>query len=563
MENLNDFYINKLLPYQVPHVYQLYESFGQSSCVLDASDTGTGKTYTTIALCGLLNLKPFVICPKSVINSWINVAKEFNIEMRGISNYEKMQGCKYYTPSYEIANCPYVDKYLIAPKNKQNDNKSKNDKPIESKKKKKDKYGFIFQLPHDTIVIIDEAHRCKNHKTINSTMLQAFRDSKTKILLLSATITDKIDCFKPFGVVFGLYDNVKKYNMWIRNKLKIKKIMIEHMKKKNKNKNNDNHHDDEYLTDGEIQTQIIHNAIFPKMGCRMKIKELGDLFPQNQVIAKCYYSEDHASVDKLYILINDALEDLKKKEMKSVALGQIVRCRMRIEMYKLPIMLDLVDDALNEGYSVAIFVNFKDSMNYLAHHLSEECSLIHGDQTLEDRDYNIENFQTNKTKVIISIIQAGGVGISLHDLYGRPRISLISPSWSGTDVVQALGRIHRAKSKSPALQRIIYIAESYEEEICKKLTGKLTVLSGINDGDLVGPRLNIEKLKEDGHLDIINQNVTNLQNINNNDNNNTIKKANFVKVESNEETAFEKKPEIQVGEFKGSTKGVPDKYLPM
>ena len=73
----------------------------------------------------------------------------------------------------------------------------------EEANKIQDKYNFVFQLPIDTIVVIDEAHRCKNHKSINSTMLQAFRNSNTKILLLSATITEKIDCFKPFGIVLN------------------------------------------------------------------------------------------------------------------------------------------------------------------------------------------------------------------------------------------------------------------------------------------------------------------------------------------------------------------------
>src|SRR3989338_1480104 len=89
--------MDSLLSYQIPHVYQLYECLQGVDCVLDASDTGTGKTYTTIACCYLLKLKPLIICPKSVINTWIDVAKKMGVEILGISNYEKMKGCKYYT----------------------------------------------------------------------------------------------------------------------------------------------------------------------------------------------------------------------------------------------------------------------------------------------------------------------------------------------------------------------------------------------------------------------------------------------------------------------------------
>jgi superfamily II DNA or RNA helicase len=468
--------MDMLLQYQVPHVQQLYECFQSINCALDASDTGTGKTYTSMALCHLLKLKPFIICPKSVINTWINVAKAMNVEILGLSNYEKLKGCKYYTPNFEMTECPYIDKI--------GDEKTK--------------YDFVFQLPSDTIIIADEAHKCKNSKTANSKMLVAMKDSGCKILLLSATITDKIECFRPFGVMFGLYDNTKKYTFWIKNKLRVHfvkatELMVKHG-----------------MTQNDVILKIIHNSIFPNRGSRMKIKELGDMFPQNQVLAKCYYSDDHEQVNEIYGLINTALDDLKTKEKKSFALGEIVRCRMRIEMLKLPIILDLIDDALDNNYSVAVFVNFKDSMNYLAHHLKEDCSIICGDQSVDERTYNIENFQSNKTKIIISIIQAGGVGISLHDLHGRPRMSIISPSWSGTDVVQCLGRIHRAGSKSPALQRIVYIAKTYEEEICKTLGEKLVTLSAINDGDLVGPKIMTERLKEMGELDVVNKSVINV-----------------------------------------------------
>ena len=58
---------NKLLSYQVGHVLQLTECLRLRNRVLDASDTGTGKTYCAIAACSILKLSPIIICPKSVI----------------------------------------------------------------------------------------------------------------------------------------------------------------------------------------------------------------------------------------------------------------------------------------------------------------------------------------------------------------------------------------------------------------------------------------------------------------------------------------------------------------
>lgn len=36
---------SKLLSFQVVYTLQLYESLQRENCVLDASDTGAGKTY--------------------------------------------------------------------------------------------------------------------------------------------------------------------------------------------------------------------------------------------------------------------------------------------------------------------------------------------------------------------------------------------------------------------------------------------------------------------------------------------------------------------------------------
>lgn len=576
--------VEKLISYQIPHLYQLQEALQNSQCVLDGSDTGTGKTYVALALCYALKLKPFIVCPKSVISSWVDVADSLNVEILGLANYEKLKGGKYYTPNYEIVECPYMDKVVAGEeeiKKKKPNSKKPLTKDMESQaeidtislqlklarekmstdyknrmeaklsdkvakhkkefgtvdtnntkfdntsgskvtsttlgKQKKEKKDYIFQFPHDTIIIVDEAHKCKNYKTGNSTMLLALKDSGRKMMMLSATITDKIDCFKPFGVVFGFYNDVKKYKMWLRSKLKPKKDFKKKISKYQlDSQGKGSKHvkptkEEVKTTDDEEILRIIHSNVYPGNGSRMKIKELGDLFPKNQVVAKCYYSDNHTKVNEIYNLINAALLDIKTKEKRSEALGEIIRCRMRLEMLKLPIILDLVDEGLENGNSIAIFVNFRDSMDYLQHHLKEDCSLIHGGQTLEERAFAIEQFQTNKTKIIIAIMQAGGVGISLHDLYGRPRMSIISPSWNGIDLQQCLGRIHRAGSKSPALQRIVYIAKSYEEEICKLLEEKLKVMSAINDGDLIGTKIDKEKLKEVGDLDKINHNVVNLE----------------------------------------------------
>lgn len=88
----------KLLNYQLTHVENLVYSLTTYSRALDASDTGTGKTYSSVAVCKTFGWKPFIVCPKSVIEPWISVLKLMNCDYYGISNYEMLQNCNYITP---------------------------------------------------------------------------------------------------------------------------------------------------------------------------------------------------------------------------------------------------------------------------------------------------------------------------------------------------------------------------------------------------------------------------------------------------------------------------------
>ena len=326
------------------------------------------------------------------------------------------------------------------------------------------------------MVIFDEAHRCKNYKSVTSRLLLSIKDTGCKILLLSATITDKLICFKPFGVVFGFYDDIKMHNVWMRRQTKMHTIKYKDGKQS--------------IAGGDVKLDIIHNSIFPNNGSRMKIS---DLFPKNRIVSQSYLCKDYDKVQENYDIINEVLEDLKNQESRAEALGKIIKARQKIEMYKIPIFIDLVEEALDNKYSVVFFVNYIETMNTLAHHLKTDC-LIHGCQNMEKRQSCIDDFQANKRNILIAIMQVGGVGISLHDIHGvYPRMSLISPTWTWQDIKQALGRIHRAGAKTPALQKIIYCAQTYEDTLCRIISRKINTISAINYGDMLGPTFDKEE----------------------------------------------------------------------
>lgn len=139
-----------------------------------------------------------------------------------------------------------------------------------------------------------------------------------------------------------------------------------------------------------------------------------------------------------------------------------------------------------DGKSVVCFVNFRQTLEALLNKMEKHNPIyIAGDQSASDREDSINAFQSNAHHFLVCQIAAGGVGVSLHDLHGRPRVSLISPTYSAIDLKQALGRIHRSGSKSPALQYILFAANSVEEEVSQSVRRKLRNIDLLNDGDFV------------------------------------------------------------------------------
>jgi superfamily II DNA or RNA helicase len=436
---------NKLLSYQIQHTENIVRIINKNNACLDASDTGTGKTYCAIAACHILKLSPIIICPKSVISTWRNVCKYFNVDPYLIINYESLKTGNNY------------DKMKLI--------------------KEKNNNTYEFDKIPSTIFIFDEAHRCANLETENNKMLFAAKLTSTPILILSATIADFPEKFKPFFYILNFIEpeQIKTSNIDAKKYMRIM---------------------DEWIFRDNKPLVRIHKMLYPNRASRMRIDVLGDLFPQTQITATPYTLDEkrRLEIEKEYNNLYFELEEIKKKKDKDKLnpLTITLRAHQKIEILKIPLFVELCNDFRQNMYSVVIFVNFTKTLNILCDML-HTTSKIYGEQTMDERMKIIEDFQSNKTNIIICNIKAGGIGISLHDIHGGfPRVSIISPTWSSIDLVQALGRIHRAGGKSKSLQRILYIADTVEEKIADKLKTKLFNINSINNGDLDLTNINFE-----------------------------------------------------------------------
>ncbi len=451
--------LDKLLQYQKEHVESIISSLVGYNRALDTSDTGTGKTFTSVCACKTIGWKPLIICPKSVIESWMKVLEIFKCDFYGIVNYESFQNCNYYGPDGTKIKAKFLIREQVDKKVTDDPLGLDSDSDSDDEKIKYDYKWIEDEIPQDVLFIFDESHRCKNIKTNNGKILHALSKIKSaRILLLSATVVDKPKLFVLTGVVLGYFEDIQKG----RNS----------MKKLDTNATN--------------PMLPIHKKLYPEYASRMKIKseEIKNNFPECKIEAESHVMDNAVEIQAAYNAIKEATEELKRREAGSCALAKIIYARQRIELLKIPTFVKLTQEHIAEGKSVAIFVNFTDTLLNLSEKLNTKC-LIYGEQDIKDRNKNIEDFQADRQRIIICNIKSGGTGISLNDQHGNfPRVSIISPTWSAQDLVQTLGRIFRAKTQSKVVQRIIFCKGTIEDSICENIKEKIGTIAFINDGNM-------------------------------------------------------------------------------
>ena len=428
----------KLYEWQEDHCAKLVSSLVCNGAAKDGSDTGTGKTVIALECAKRLGMVPFVVSPKAVLPSW----KEWH--------------AKYWPLNTE----PFVFNYEYL-------RQGKNPYLFRNK-------GYLrWRLnPNKILLIFDEVHRCKGDKSLNSKMLVAAKAQGIPTLMLSATACANPIEMKAIGYSLGLHD-LKSWWSWCL-KHGCKKGFFGGLEFNNAKKH----------------LKYLHDSIYREKGSRIRIKDLGDKFPETLITADSYEVAEPDEMNNLYEEMEEEIDQLKDtmSEDEYSPLVEQLRQRQEVELLKVPTFVELTTDAYASGHSVVIFVSFRQTLEAISDRLVDDVKglvTIHGEQSDEERANTINLFQSNEAQVCVCMIQAGGTGLSLHDEDGgHPRVALISPTFSAIELRQALGRVHRASGKSKSIQKIIFAADTVEDQVCRAVRRKLDNLDMINDGEL-------------------------------------------------------------------------------
>ena len=443
--------VDLLLPPQREHAVNLLNSLYINGVASDQSETGTGKTYVAAWIAKYLNSPVVIVCPKVVIPAWTKVLSYFGIKAHCLINYEKLiRG---------------------------------NTEHLSFKDGKDDSASdYIINFPKNSLVILDEVHKCKSGSSKNSDFLIKLKMDGYKTLLLSATTATNPLEMKAFGFATTLH-NLVNYRHFITDSGayvgRYGGFQIDLASQRTV----------------EAMTHI-HNRLFNeyKVSSRMTRKMFDNIFPDNHVMAECF--DMGTNTDKINRVYEQMESELAALEESSVNYSQhhfaiMTKARRMAELLKVPTMVEMIEDWFDEGISPVVFVNFTDTVEAIVKQLSKNrkfdglIAKIVGGQSDKVRQSDIEGFQNDTKRIMIANLAAGNAGVSLHDLNGKfPRGSVISPSYSAINLLQALGRIHRAEGKTKCIQKIMFAADTIEEDACKRVQCKLNNLECLNDGDL-------------------------------------------------------------------------------
>jgi hypothetical protein len=192
------------------------------------------------------------------------------------------------------------------------------------------------------------------------------------------------------------------------------------------------------------------------------------------------------SRDKISLVWGGGQTQLNKKQKNKAAINQ------KAEALK-AMGLD-VDELIDD-------LDLKDVEERTLEVLPEHLRL--GAQSQEERQKEIDRFQSGRTQFCLYTFKAGGVGLSLHHtdefvkekvrhkesgyaveediplIPVRPRWNFVTPTYSAIELVQGLGRCPRLTSLSNTNQELVFYRSTVEEDVARIVAQKLRCLSKV------------------------------------------------------------------------------------
>ena len=443
----------ELQDWQKPLAAKMADVLRRQRMFLCSATTGAGKTYLASAVARELGMPTLVVCPKIAISQWKSVIAGMGVGdgVIGVINPENLITSKrnpFYSHDGGWRNVPDGPALLIFDEMHRG-------------------AGGVYKLP-----------RAGGKGSGNKQALMAARwvnrsTPEHKFLALTATPADSPMKMQALGYLMGFHSFVApSFYDWCRRhgcSMQARGRQAAFA-----------------FTRDRLRAKAIMEGIRKDMGERFMSITPEEIpgFPEEtrEVVLVDLAKEDYEGLVQAYA----EMPELMKKPSRD-SMVKLLRLRQQAEFCKASVLAGMAGDEEQDGNSIFICLNFTDARLRVQAELERagvQFASIYGGQSERERQAGIAAFQANEVHVMVGMSSACGVALSLHDeRHERPRVSLISPSYSASELVQALGRIRRVGG-THATQKIVLAAGSVEENVARAVSGKVNNIGALTDADL-------------------------------------------------------------------------------
>ena len=182
------------------------------------------------------------------------------------------------------------------------------------------------------------------------------------------------------------------------------------------------------------------------------VDEYVDMLPKQAIIYKEIKAEIKSNIDMISVSPNPLAEMIRLRQATGYTgiLSSEIQCSAKLDR-----MMELIDDARNNGQQVVVFSNWSQMTD-------EICNLIHGNYTYvsitgdtkdSDRQKNVEAFQDGRAEILVGTIGAAGTGLNL---FAASVIIFLDHPWNKANYDQCVDRCHRiGQSKNITIYNLL------------------------------------------------------------------------------------------------------------
>ena len=462
-QNLHDFWVpkNQIVPdterkvvvdyspysHRVPYNHQkiaIEKLLGNDKYIL-ADDMGVGKTTSAIiAAIESGSKKILIVCPATLKLNWKREIQNYTDDKISIIEGKKWESGKFIIINYDIL---------------------KNFHSLD----KKDNITTIIDENFD-LVIIDEAHYISNAKAQRTKLTNNIVNKIGKVWLLTGTPMTS----RPMNY----------YNLLRLVGSRVAKNWITYVRRYCEGYQITKGGRKIWLTHGASNLDELRDRTKQKVLRRLK-EEILDL--PDKIITPIFLELNSLEYRKEVGEYLDWANENKNQSL-TIQLNKLMKVRQLIAREKLKNTFDLIDQCLEQDKKVIVFTNFTEPLMEIWSNYKKMSVPLYGQMNQEQRQESIDSFQNDpKTRIFVSNIKAGGIGITLT---AAEVVIFNDLSFVPSDMSQAEDRAFRIGQKKNVscmypifdntIERVIYNIVQKKKRIIDTVMG-----DHIDDDDLM------------------------------------------------------------------------------